>query len=162
MKQNFYQYVQNFPVNAPPSYMWVCMFFRPYRLLDMIHLHGLCVGVCVKNSCEPWRNSWGDWDAFIRALYQSRSQTNFIYLDVSISVRDHQKKLFYSSSGSCHGSDVTWQEIGCMHWATRTTNFLPRHITTVARTGRGIEQLPLTKVSNRDQNVKLKVWLWLI
>jgi len=24
------------------------------------------------------------------------------------------------------------------HWATRTTDFLPRHITTVARTGRRI------------------------
>jgi len=33
--------------------------------------------------------------------------------DVSISIRDlRQKKLFNSSSGSCHGSDVTWQEIG--------------------------------------------------
>ena len=32
---------------------------------------------------------------------------------VSISIRDlRQKKLFNSSSGSCHGSDVTWQEIG--------------------------------------------------
>ena len=37
---------------------------------------------------------------------------NFIYLDVLISVRDlHQKKSFSSSSVSCHGSDVTWQEI---------------------------------------------------
>jgi len=27
-------------------------------------------------------------------------------------------------------------------WATRTTDFLPRHITVVARTGRGIEQTP--------------------
>ena len=38
-----------------------------------------------------------------------------MYLDVSISVRDlRQKKSFNSSSGSCHGSDVTWQEIGHM------------------------------------------------
>ena len=34
------------------------------------------------------------------------------------------------NSGSCHGSDVTWQE----------TDFLPRHITTVARTGTRTEQ----------------------
>jgi len=29
---------------------------------------------------------------------------------------------------------------GATRWATRTTDFLPRHITIVARTGRGIEQ----------------------
>ena len=39
----------------------------------------------------------------------------------------------------------------------------PLHITTVARTGRRIEHLLLTKVSDRDRNVKVnKVWLWLI
>ena len=31
---------------------------------------------------------------------------------VSISIRDLHQKLFNSSSGSYHGSDVTWQEIG--------------------------------------------------
>ena len=37
----------------------------------------------------------------------------YSYLDVLISISDlRQKKLFYSSCGSCHGSDVTWQEIG--------------------------------------------------
>ena len=57
---------------------------------------------------------------------------------------------------SCHGSGVTWQEIGRMCGSvcsyphpgllnavppfTRTTDFLPRHITTVARTGRRTEQ----------------------
>jgi len=98
-----------------------------------------------------------------------------------------------SFSGSCHGSDVTWQEIcrlwltipvatitwltgyklqfwigsltevsdgskrrctfqrkdevlwtgmrAAKHWATRTTDFLPRHITTVARTGRRISSI---------------------
>jgi len=36
----------------------------------------------------------------------------FFTFDVSISIRDlRQKKLFNSSSGSCHGGDVTWQEI---------------------------------------------------
>ena len=48
---------------------------------------------------------------FMQTLHLS--QPNFIYLDVSVSVRDlSQKKLFSSSRGSCHGSDVTWQEIG--------------------------------------------------
>jgi len=40
------------------------------------------------------------------------------------------------------------------------TDFLPRHITTVARTGRRIEKLLLAKVSDRDRNIKVtKVWL---
>ena len=39
------------------------------------------------------------------------TKPDFIYLDVSISVR---RSLFSSYSGSCHGSDVTWQEIGGM------------------------------------------------
>ena len=40
-----------------------------------------------------------------------------------------------------------------IQWATRTTDFLPRHITTVATTGRLIEQLLQTKVSDRGRNV---------
>jgi len=40
------------------------------------------------------------------------TQPNDVYLDVSVSIRGlRQKSLFISSSGSCHGSDVTWQEI---------------------------------------------------
>jgi len=44
-----------------------------------------------------------------------------------------------------------------IHLATRTTDFLPRHITTVARTARRTEQLLLTKVSDRDRNFNLNV-----
>ena len=41
------------------------------------------------------------------------TKLNVAWRTVSISIRDfRQKKLFNSSSGSCHGSDVTLQEIG--------------------------------------------------
>ena len=42
--------------------------------------------------------------------------------------------------------------------ATRTTDFLPRHISIVARTGRRTEQLLLMTVSDRDRNVKVKMF----
>jgi len=47
---------------------------------------------------------------------------------------------------------------GATRWATHTTDFLPCRITIVARTGRGIEQF-LTKVADRDRNVKVKMWV---
>jgi len=51
---------------------------------------------------------------------------------------------------------VLWTKTrAAIHRATCTTDFLPRHITTVARTGRRIEQLLLTKVSDKDRNVKV-------
>jgi len=40
---------------------------------------------------------------------------------------------------------------------TRTTDFLPQHITTVART----EPLLLTKISDRDRNVEVTIiFVW--
>jgi len=59
---------------------------------------------------------------------------------------------------------VLWTETrAAIQWTTHTIDFLPHHITTVATTGRRTEQLLLTKVSDRDRNVKVdKVWLWLI
>ena len=42
-------------------------------------------------------------------------QSDIIYLEISNSIRDYvRRSLFSSSSGSCHDSDVMWQEIGRM------------------------------------------------
>jgi len=61
------------------------------------------------------------------------------------------------------GTSLRFRIQDCRFWATRTTDFLPRHITTVARTGRRIEKLLLTTISDRHRNVKVnKIWLWLI
>jgi len=61
-----------------------------------------------------------------------------------------RRSLFSSSSGSCHDRDATWQEIGRTCGSACSSPrpgsriavllFLPRCITIVARTGRGIEQ----------------------
>ena len=51
------------------------------------------------------------FQSLIQTLYQSHP--NFIFLVVSISIWDLRQKLFNFYSGSCRGSDVTWQEIGC-------------------------------------------------
>jgi len=61
-------------------------------------------------------------------------------------------KLIYSCP--CPGSKKAGTR-SAIHWATRTTDFLPRHITTVARNGRRTEWLLLMKVSDWDRNVKV-------
>ena len=56
---------------------------------------------------------------------------NCICLDVLISTRNlRQKKLFSSScGGSCHSSDVTWQEIGRTCGSVYITALVPVHRT---------------------------------
>jgi len=58
-----------------------------------------------------WNIFFG-WLIIAKKLLLQHNQ--HFYRDVSVSIRDlHQKKLFNnSSSGSCHDSDATWQEIG--------------------------------------------------
>ena len=64
------------------------------------------------------------------------SQTRHIFTLTfwSLSKTFVRRSLFSSSSGSCHGSDVTWQE--------------PEE---------ELNKLLLTKVSDRDRNVKVKM-----
>ena len=62
---------------------------------------------------RPWCGQPSDRGWLKNRIEHINQNANFIYCDVSISTRDLcQKKLFNSSSGSCHGSDVTWQQIG--------------------------------------------------
>jgi len=52
-------------------------------------------------------------DHYYMKNYIKCSQNFFLFLTFLVSIRGlRQKKLVSSSSGSCHGSDVTWQEIG--------------------------------------------------
>jgi len=63
-------------------------------------------------------------------------------------------------SNSHRQPDTTQTRLSHMYDRLLATS---HHITTVARTGRRIEQLLLMKVSDRDRNDKVnKVWLWLI
>jgi len=73
----------------------------------------------------------------------------FTLMFQSLSETFVRSSLFNSSSSSCHGMRAA------IHWATHSTDFLPHCITTVARSRRRIvNKLLLTKVSDRDWNVK--------
>jgi len=92
-------------------------------------------------------------------IYINHNQT-LVTFDVLISIRDlSQKKLFNSSSSSCYSSDVMWQEISHIAALVPRTVFyeLGRgqlYTEPHVRPRRRIEQLLLTKVSDRDRNIK--------
>jgi len=61
-----------------------------------------------------WWWWWWWWWLLLYKHYSNHNQTLFT-LTFRSPPRDlREKKLFSSSSSSCHGSDVTWQEIGRM------------------------------------------------
>jgi len=98
----------------------------PYQLLLLLNLL-TCRQITVNN--------------LQKILLLQRNQHFYLLTFRSLSETFIGRSMFNSSSGSCHDSDATWQDIGrATRWATCTTDFLPRSITIVARTGRGIEQ----------------------
>ena len=66
------------------------------------------------NSAAGPRGYWWWWWLLLYKHYSNHNQTLFTLTFPSPSRDLREKKLFSSSSSSCHGSDVTWQEIGRM------------------------------------------------
>jgi len=121
----------------------VCLFVKWYSMLRQF----LCLVPLVHNLLQPPQLFWQEVKYGRPPLFWTENPTK---------VLDGSKRQYI---GKKDGSRWTGTR-AATRWATRTTDFLPCHITIVARTGRGIEETSSDEgLWQRPKHEGKKCWL---